>query len=425
MEPATEATMAEHEPSEDIHKTMLETGPSTALRNTLESIAVSAELPAVESGPSTADRPLSPPENGESENTLPESSKSGIPLLGAIFTGMFRGYGVRGLQAEDLYTLDREHLKRLGTVYGVIFLYRVPSEPTDYYLGTMDPPPGLFFANQVQNNACGTYAIMNIVMNLHNRPGVDLGGLLESYREFTKDMTPALKGETLTNSPTLREVHNSFARQSELLQLRRTAFEAHPLYAPMFETVDETKNKKKSKKRKSEDEDEDEDMEFKEEDVFHYIVYIEVNGTVWELDGLRRGPVMVGVMPHADADGNEKILSQSTLQSDGSGGSGPGAGDLGWLELVIPRVDKKMRSFEGAIDSSLLAILPEKMPRLLLRLRRRLLARAELRCKLGLSEDAQDEEGEGMQVDAVDGTEDNEGDLIGDLDGNSAIQKRL
>lgn len=42
-----------------------------------------------------------------------------------------------------------------------------------------------------------------------------------------------------------------------------------------------------SKKKKDEDNDEG----------FHFIAYVPVNGVLWELDGLRRQPVKLGLAP--------------------------------------------------------------------------------------------------------------------------------
>ncbi|KXS09114.1 cysteine proteinase [Gonapodya prolifera JEL478] len=343
----------------------------------------------------------------------PTETKSGLSLVGGnwcltvsdpgVFTGLLRGYGVKGLQAEELYTLEEGYLRDVGTIHGLIFLYKVPTDPRDFVVGETDLPPELFFANQVQNNACGTYAVMNIVMNLRGRPGVELGGLLEGYREFTEGFTPALKGETIANSPTLREIHNSFARPSDLLALRRQEFEAHPRYANLFEVVENASPRKaKKSKSKSKDEDEEEEEEtfvLTDQDVFHYIVYVESKGIVWELDGLRRGPVEVGTLSQG-----ENIDETSTGTARGKESNKQ---SLGWLDLVVPRLQKKMAAFEDKeITTSLLAIVPERLPRLQLRLRKLLLRRSELRKTLRLPEDGQDQEGLSMEIDAVEGQDD-------------------
>ena len=67
----------------------------------------------------------------------------------------------------------------------------------------------IYFAKQVINNACGTQALLNIMMNAK---GLELGKELTEFKEFTADFPADLKGEAMSNSDMLRSCHNSFAR---------------------------------------------------------------------------------------------------------------------------------------------------------------------------------------------------------------------
>jgi len=79
-----------------------------------------------------------------------------------------------------------------------------------------------------------------------------------------------LRGLALTNFSFLRNLHNSLSRASERAALDIALMEAA-----------------KSKQRgKGDSSDEDES--------FHFIAYVPLNGVLWELDGLRRQPVRLG-----------------------------------------------------------------------------------------------------------------------------------
>ncbi|XP_068878426.1 ubiquitin carboxyl-terminal hydrolase isozyme L5 isoform X2 [Aphelocoma coerulescens] len=71
-----------------------------------------------------------------------------------------------------------------------------------------------------------------------------------------------MKGLALSNSEVIRQVHNSFARQQ------------------MFEF--------------------DAKSSAKEEDAFHFVSYVPVNGRLYELDGLREGPIDLGACNQDD-----------------------------------------------------------------------------------------------------------------------------
>jgi ubiquitin carboxyl-terminal hydrolase L5 len=73
-------------------------------------------------------------------------------------------------------------------VYGVIFLFKYltgekrGSEPPD---GTFDhaAAESIFFAAQTIQNACGTQALLSVLLNQDSK--VDIGAPLTEFKEFT------------------------------------------------------------------------------------------------------------------------------------------------------------------------------------------------------------------------------------------------
>lgn len=63
--------------------------------------------------------------------------------------------------------------------------------------------------SQTVNNACASVALLNIVNNV---PGLELGDNLQAFKDFTKNFTPALRGDAIANFRFVKEIHNSFAR---------------------------------------------------------------------------------------------------------------------------------------------------------------------------------------------------------------------
>lgn len=181
-------------------------------------------------------------------------------------------------------------------VYGVIFLFKYPTGPsTSSQTDSSKPLDGTFdydaaesdfFAAQVIQNACGTQALLSVLMN-HDRgnsdptashpttpppkPSIDIGTTLRDFKDFTITFPSSLRGEALSNSELIRDAHNSFARSSPF--------------------IDETARP---------------DNGGDAEDVYHFIAYTPMHGTLYELDGLQPAPISHG--PCAFADFGEKVI---------------------------------------------------------------------------------------------------------------------
>ena len=132
------------------------------------------------------------------------------------------------------------------------------------------------------NNACATQAIISILLNC-KYPDIDLGSTLGDFREFTQTFDANMKGLALSNSDTIRNVHNSFARQ--------TLFEFDSKAAA------------------------------KDEDSYHFVGYLPIDGRLYELDGLKDGPIDLGSVP-ADTD---------------------------WIDVVRPTIEKRIQRYGSFI----------------------------------------------------------------------------
>ena len=100
----------------------------------------------------------------------------------------------------------------------------------------------------------------------------------------------------------------------------------------------------KSRKGKGKEKEQDDDKE-DEEETYHFIGYVPAYGKVWELDGLKSGPLEVGELPAHNSSSNDS--------------------NQGWMDVVRPALRMKMEKYGGSgndgsnIRFSLLAIVDD------------------------------------------------------------------
>ncbi|XP_065067666.1 ubiquitin carboxyl-terminal hydrolase isozyme L5-like [Rhopilema esculentum] len=211
-----------------------------------------------------------------------------------VFTELIRGFGCTGVQVEELWSLDDHTLDLLRPVHGLIFLFKWrPGEETEGSIVKDSRLESIFFARQVINNACATQAILSVLLN-SNHPDVRLGETLTTFKEFTTQFDASLTGLSITNSDSIKQVHNSFARQA------------------MFE-FDNTKKEK-------------------DDDVYHFVAFVPIQGRLYELDGLKEGPIDHGACTHE-----------------------------GWLKICKPIIEGRMQKYSAEeIHFNLMAVVSDR-----------------------------------------------------------------
>ncbi|KAM9528925.1 ubiquitin carboxyl-terminal hydrolase isozyme L5-like isoform X3 [Oncorhynchus nerka] len=169
-----------------------------------------------------------------------------------VFTELIKGFGCKGAQVEEIWSMEPENFENLKPVHGLIFLFKW-------------------------------------------QPGEEPGGsIVQDSRLDNIFFAKQMKGLALSNSEVIRQVHNSFARQQ------------------MFEF--------------------DAKSSAKDEDAFHFVSYVPVNGRLYELDGLREGPIDLGVCNQDD-----------------------------WINAVRPVIEKRIQKYsEGEIRFNLMAIVSDR-----------------------------------------------------------------
>ncbi|KAH9986748.1 ubiquitin-specific protease [Russula compacta] len=172
-----------------------------------------------------------------------------------VFTELLKSLGVP-LIVDDLYSLDPASLAPFQPVRALIFLFKwLPDagEPESTG-GAYDVAFPGFFAHQVVQNACATLAVLNALGNI---PGLAAGSELQELLSFTAGMDPQTRGLAVTSADWLRAAHNALSPPSAIsldgLDLPKTT-----------------------------------------EDAYHFIVYLPVLGSVYELDGLKQSPITHG-----------------------------------------------------------------------------------------------------------------------------------
>ncbi|GAB66446.1 ubiquitin C-terminal hydrolase family 1, partial [Plasmodium cynomolgi strain B] len=183
-------------------------------------------------------------------------------------------------------------IKNENNIYGIIFLFNIGKSYNRNKFVEHSVPENLFFAKQVIPNACATQAILSIVLNKE----VELNEEIKNIKSFSNNFDSSMKGLTLSNCNFLRNIHNSYKP---------------PIYIEKENLHDE---------------------KGKSNDSFHFVSYIQYGGSVYMLDGLQEGPVLIGETNGAAGERSWIDLAREHIRkeiNDICSGSGKGGGEAG------------------------------------------------------------------------------------------------
>ena len=210
-----------------------------------------------------------------------------------VFTELIKNIGVKGVQVDEIIDLDTLEIGN-EPVYGLIFLFKY-MQKSDYkpnVLSTWDED--LFFAKQEVQNACATQAILGILLN--NTDKLDIGPTLTELKNFTDGMDPATRGLAISNSEKIRTEHNKFSHPEPFVFTKKIAKDG--------------------------------------DDVFHFVAYLHFKNSIYEIDGLQKGPILI-----EDNVKNEE-----------------------WIKKVKPAITNRINLYsQSEIKFNLLALVPDKL----------------------------------------------------------------
>jgi ubiquitin carboxyl-terminal hydrolase L5 len=176
-----------------------------------------------------------------------------------VFSELIEHLGVKDVDVTEVYSFDAVETHQREGCMGFIYLFKYVPEDGPPVNAVVDAPEGMFFARQIVQDACATQALLSILMNVPESE-IELGEMLNDFKGFAGVLDSESMGITIGNHDGIRSVHNSFARPEP------------------FVMDDDDKKKLKGKKA----------------DVFHFVAYIPFQGNIYELDGLKPGPTLLG-----------------------------------------------------------------------------------------------------------------------------------
>ena len=205
-----------------------------------------------------------------------------------VFTQLINNLGVKGVHVEEILSFDSLENSN-NPIYGLIFISKYIKNiiETPNIISNYDKD--LFFSKQLLENQNATQALLSIILN--NEDKIEIGQNLKEIKLNMNEMDYIKKGIFLSNCEILKKEHNKFK---------------------ILET-------------NSNDED---------DDIYHFVTFIHFKNAIYEIDGLREGPILI----------EENIEFKN------------------WISKVIPYLKEKINLFSNnEIKFNLMALTPDKL----------------------------------------------------------------
>ena len=107
-----------------------------------------------------------------------------------VFTSLLHNLGISGLEASEIYDIDWG----LSSLHpkGLIFCFNW--RPDTHHVSDFQDPAAdaIWFANQLEDDACASLAVLNVLFNLDISRG-RLGEEMEDFRRDTAEMSPKVR----------------------------------------------------------------------------------------------------------------------------------------------------------------------------------------------------------------------------------------
>nr|CAD60763.1 unnamed protein product [Podospora anserina] len=234
-----------------------------------------------------------------------------------LFTDILRKLGVEDAEIReplDLETLaatfeyDSQLLRMVhlanspsnrSPVYGLVFLQSYRSMRQVWLPRQPDDKSDLWFSRQTATNACGTIALLNIVMNAKD---LALGEKLSEFKEQSKDLSPSFRGNKVATSTFIRAAHNMHNSRLDLLNAV-LELEQDAMRNKRARAAKRARGKAASANRRR--------SSGASSAAYHFVAFVPIGNGIWLFDGLDTEPGYICDIENPD---NWLIDIQSTLE---------------------------------------------------------------------------------------------------------------